>query len=260
MHQGDDDTGNICQAFFSGSCKYGDRCIFSHAFVQAGSKRETVGSRAAAALAASQASDSSSDQSSSYGYGQGSSRSWADQSQDIWPEVPRPPSAQAPTRVRDALPPGFEVSGWQLPSFGDRLGFPEFIPSDDGSPERSRGWGPQSKSARRRRQRELGDRRAEYAKANAKRSDEAVAAALAFQARPCDRSAPHLDFPRSEEDSPVRPPAPRPTPRPEQKERASDGARGATEQEDEDEDEDEDVQEQLPRPACPGKRRNILSL
>jgi hypothetical protein len=150
---------------------------------------------------------------------------------------------------------GFEVSGWQLPGFGDRLGFPEFFPSA-GPPERGRENASQSKTARRRKQRELADRRAEFKDSNKERADRAVAAALAFEPHSVARPRLHLDFPRAEAESPPRSPAPYPSPRPPDRPnyKANDGAR----KEQKEDEEDVEVQEHKPGPARPGSSKISL--
>ena len=163
----------------------------------------------------------------------------------------------APRPQHQTLPPGFEVSGWQLPSYDNRLGLPEFVPS--AHPPRHEKASKNKK--RRRKQRVLIDRRAEFRDSNMERADRAVAAAAAFKPDSGDRPPRHLDFPRSEKESPLRPLAPRPTPRQDQQRgRASDGAREASEDEEEEEDKDEEIQEPQPRPACPERRRHVVSL
>ncbi|CAK0892600.1 unnamed protein product [Prorocentrum cordatum] len=71
------------------------------------------------------------------------------------------------------------------------------------------------------------------------------------------RPALHLDFPRSEADSPRRPAAPWPTPRPPDRprDRASDAAGGAPEQDEEEEEEDDGEE-----PARPRNRSTKVSL
>ncbi|CAK0890203.1 unnamed protein product [Prorocentrum cordatum] len=130
---------SVCRLWLAGWCEFGDR--------------ETIGSRAAKAQSAPFWPETDSDScngssTSSHGHSSSASktRSWADQSQDTWPEESfRPPlPGVAPDGVRQGtFPYGLDLqrpSERQLPDFGDRLGFPEYFPSS--SPlERGRGIG-----------------------------------------------------------------------------------------------------------------------
>lgn len=94
---------------------------------------------------------------------------------------------------------------------------------------------------------------------NLEHADQAVAAAQALGPHPTAHPQRHLDFPRSEGESPQRPLAPWPTPRLDPpKERTSDGAPGALGQEEDDD--EEEGGEHPPGPGPPGKRGTKLSL
>lgn len=272
----------VCRAWAAGGCDFGDSCIFSHSLVAQGTARETIGSRAFAVQAApgdlgqvTFRSDSDSSRGSS---SSSARRSWADQSEDIWPESSLPPPGQPGTdlapghQVWDTSSSGSRAAGTDtsrgntsqshsinlsqkssvrcmvheghLPRFDDRLDFPEFIPGPPGSLEPNKAKNPPTKSARRRKQRELADRRTEFRDMNLVHADRAVQVALRFNPSAPGAVVRQLDFPRSEAESPLRPPAPWPTPRPDQpKDRAAVGAGEASQQEDEDE-------EDQPGPAC----------
>jgi hypothetical protein len=262
----------VCRAWAAGGCEFGDSCIFSHSHHAQGLARETIGSRAFAVqgvpgdlgqVTFRSDSDSGSRESSS----SSARRSWADQSEDIWPESSLPPPGPPGTdlapghQVWDTSSSSSRAAGTDtsrghtsqshsislsqkssvrcmlheghLPRFDDRLDFPEFIPGPPGSLEPYKAKQPPTKSARRRKQRELADRRTEFRDMNLVHADRAVQAALRFNPSAPGAFARQLDFPRSEAESPLRPPAPWPTPRPDQP-RDKAGAGEALEPEDED--------------------------
>jgi len=254
----------VCREWLAGRCVFGDSCVFSHALLSSGA-RQTIGSRASAAQAEAAECKSNS--------GSSQTRSWADQSEDTWPQDTLPAEGAAASRrqswVRWAAEPEeggggqlpsfadrhrLAVGEWKkLPTFGDRLDFPEYFPSANPPELRQK----MSRSAVRRKKRELANKRAEFRDLNIERADRAVVSALALKPQSVARPALHLDFPRSEADSPRRPAAPWPTPRPPDRprDRASDAAGGAPEQDEEEEEEDDGEE-----PARPRNRSTKVSL
>ncbi|CAK0900812.1 unnamed protein product, partial [Prorocentrum cordatum] len=170
--------------------------------------------------------DSSHDGSTGSSYG----RSWADQSEDTWPDEQEDAAKRrafgGATRSARALPPrspseppaggtaagaGHQVCEQRrLPGFGDRLEFGEFFPpSSPVEPrKKEKATAPLSNSTRRRKQRQLADKRAAFRELN-------------------QDSAPH-------------------------------GALGAPEQDEEDD--EEEAGQQRPGAACPSNSRTLISL
>ncbi|CAK0800663.1 unnamed protein product, partial [Prorocentrum cordatum] len=194
--------GRYCRAYVKGGCSRGSQCPLLHGLH----------------LTAPPAWDSSDDTSdkgsgSEHQTSSSSSRNWADMSDDLWtvqPALPTGQHAAEPPRAR-AGPAGDE-----LPSFRERLpNFPEFLPREAGGAlacrarDDAHGRDRQSRSAIRRRQRQLGEKWAAMRRLNDATSQPAWYALAGMP--PCLPPPQHA--PRTESSSPSRPPAPATSPR-----------------------------------------------
>lgn len=217
---------SVCRLYQNGECKRGRECPLLHALPLT---RPPAAATAAAAASCQQerddiTSEGASVESSENWTSSSGSRSWADMSEDMWFRGAGPPGRWHSTEAGGrpggpggpaSRPEGPPDVGGEFPSFSDRVeSIPEFLPHVAGHPahefgDDAEGQAHKSKSAIRRRQRQMTEKWAAMKEVNSATSLPVVQALQGMSTRPPLT----LHAPRTESASPERPAPPTPSPR-----------------------------------------------